>query len=139
MNMTLTIPEDMEKLVYFTRRKLEPEGKVFAWVNKEPCPKCKKGIMGKPKNPKTGRPKIRATEYVCSECKFSIEKEEYEATLQANYKYSCPHCKKEGDAQGPYKRKTIQGVQTLRVQCEHCGGNIDVTKKMKEPKVKKKK
>ena len=137
--MTLTIPEDMEKLVYFTRRKLEPEGRVFTWVNKEPCPKCKKGLMGKPKNPKTGRPKIRATEYVCSECKFSIEKEEYEATLQANYKYDCPHCKKEGDAQGPYKRKTIQGVQTLRVQCEHCGGNIDVTKKMKEPKVKKKK
>lgn len=127
----------MEKLVYFTRRKLEPNGKVFVWVNKELCPKCKKGLMAKPRNPKTGRPKIRATEYVCPECSYTIEKKEYEETLQACLIYTCPHCGKDGEAQVPFKRKTIQGVQTLRVPCQHCGGNIDVTKKMKEPKKKK--
>jgi DNA-directed RNA polymerase subunit RPC12/RpoP len=135
--MGLTLPDDMDKLVYFTRRKLEPQGRVIAWVDKGLCPKCKKGLMGKPKDPKTGRPKIRATEYVCDSCGHSEEKKSYEETLQANAVYTCPHCNKDGESTQPFKRKLITGVQTLRIVCQHCGGNIDITKKMKEPKKKK--
>ena len=32
---------------------------------------------------------------------------------------------------------SIAGVKTLRITCEKCNGNIDVTKKMAEPKKKK--
>lgn len=133
--MALELPESMESLVYFTRRKIE-EGKVIAWSDKNTCPKCKKGLMGKPKDPKTGRPKIRATEYQCDACGYTEPKAEHEATLQANIIYTCPHCKKEGEQTIPFKRKNIKGVSTLRAICDHCGGNIDITKKMKEPKKK---
>ncbi len=134
--MTLILPDDMEKLVYFTRRKIN-DCLVITWVEKEICTKCGKGLMAKPKDSKTGRPKIRATEYVCGACGHSEEKQEHEAKLEANIIYTCPHCKKKGEATIPYKRKNIAGVATLRAQCEHCGGNIDITKKMKEPKKKK--
>lgn len=134
--MTLELPTDMNSLVYFTRRKTD-DLKVIAWVNKELCPKCKKGLMAKPKDPKTGRPKVRSKEYICEVCGYTLEKEEYEPTLKAHAVYTCPHCKKEGESTVPFKRKTIQGVPTLRIVCEHCGGNIDITKKMKEPKKKK--
>ncbi|MEA3399507.1 MAG: hypothetical protein U9R00_03300 [Patescibacteria group bacterium] len=132
--MTYDLPENMDELVYFTRRKLDPNGKVFCWVPKNPCSKCKKGIMAKPKDPKTGKPKIRAKEYVCDSCGNIEDKESYEKTLMAYANYTCPHCGKEGSSKGQYKRKTIKGVSTLRLECEHCGGNIDVTKKMKAPK-----
>jgi predicted RNA-binding Zn-ribbon protein involved in translation (DUF1610 family) len=134
--MGLVLPDDMDKLVYFTRRKIE-NGAVIAWVDKLTCPKCGKGIMSKPKDAKTGRPKIRATEYVCEACGFSEEKKQHEESLQANAMYTCPHCLKKGEQSVPFKRKTIAGVQTLRVICEFCKGNIDITKKMKEPKKKK--
>lgn len=135
--MTFELPENMEELVYFTRRELGDKGKVICWVPKENCSKCKTGLVAKPKDPKTGRPKIRATEYICENCGNITEKEEYEESLQAYLIYTCPHCGKKGEAKVPFKRKTIAGVKTLRAQCEHCGGNIDVTKKMAEPKKKK--
>jgi len=134
--MALKLPEDMDKLVYLTRRKTD-SGKSIAWVEKCACDKCKKGLMGKPKNPKTGRPKIRSTTYVCDQCGHEEEKKAYEETLQANVIYDCPHCKKSGEQTVPFKRKSIAGVQTLRISCDSCGGNIDITKKMKEPKKKK--
>lgn len=134
--MALELPTDMESLVYFTRRKTD-DLKVIAWVNKEICPKCKKGLMGKPKDPKTGRPKVRSTEYVCDACGHEVEKSEYEPTLKANIIYTCPHCKKDGEQTIPFKRKSVQGVQTLQAVCDHCGGKINITKKMKEPKKKK--
>lgn len=134
--MALELPDNMDELVYMTRRVFE-KGRAIAWVDREICPKCKKGLMGKPKDPKTGRPKIRATEYICPECNHTIPKAEYESTLTANIIYTCPHCEKDGEASVPFKRKNIQGVPTLRVVCDHCGGNIDITKKMKEPKKKK--
>lgn len=137
--MAITLPESMEELVYFTRRKLteENEGKIVCWVEKKTCPKCKKELMSKPKDPKTGRPKIRSKEYICPACNYVEEKAEHEASLSAKAIYTCPHCKKEGEATAPFKRRTIKGVSTLRLTCEHCGGNLDVTKKMKEPKKKK--
>lgn len=134
--MALQLPENMDELSYFTRRKIG-EGRAIAWVEKGPCPKCKKGMMEKPKDPKTGRPKIRSTEYVCNECGYTEAKAEHEATLTASVIYTCPHCKKDGEQTLPFKRKSIKGVSTLRVVCDACGGNIDITKKMKEPKKKK--
>lgn len=135
--MALTLPENMEELVYFTRRLLDGK-RIICWVDKQPCAHCGKGLMSKPKDPKTGRPKIRATEYICEYCDHKEPKQEYEDGLTALAVYTCPHCEKDGESSAPFKRKTIKGVKTLRLQCEHCGGNLDLTKKMKEPKNKKK-
>ncbi len=78
--MELKEPESMSELLYMTIR--EHDGfKARAWVFKELCPKCKKGLIAKPKDPKTGRPKIRAKEYECSECGDILPKEEYEETI----------------------------------------------------------
>ncbi|MGE0792900.1 MAG: hypothetical protein AB7V77_01825 [Candidatus Woesearchaeota archaeon] len=137
--MGFELPNNMDDLIYFTRRTIGEKGKVMAWVPKEICKKCNKGLVAKPKDEKTGRPKIRATEYVCNDCGESYEKESYEESLYAYVIYTCPHCGKSGEVKTPFKRKSIAGVKTLRVQCEHCGGNIDITKKMAEPKKKKSK
>ena len=110
-------------------------------ANRTQCPKCKKALMGKPRDPKTGKVKIRAKIYVCPACEHSVEKEAYEETLHAEIKYACPHCKKKGEARIPFKRKSVKkfdeekqkkvAMQVLRVQCEHCGKDIDISKKMK--------
>ena len=127
--MALKEPESMEELIYFTRRGIG-DGKVMAWVNKNKCPKCGKALMGKPKD--KGKVKIRAKEYVCPECGHTEEKKEHEETLTCSIKYTCPSCSFEGEAEVPFKRKKIDGVDTIRIQCEKCGVNIDITKKMKE-------
>ena len=127
-------PESMDELVYYTNRDLDNGGEAVCWVRRGKCPKCGKGMMGKPRDPKTGKAKIRASEYVCPECGNTVEKGEYEDTLTAEAKYTCPHCKKQGQSTASFKRKKIDGVDTLRIKCEHCGGNIDITKKMAEKK-----
>jgi len=134
-------PTNMDDLVYCTRRNLGNDGFAMAWVHKGKCPKCKKGIMGKPRDPKTGKPKIRAKEYVCPECKFTIEKKEYEESLTCEMTYTCPHCKAKGEASVPFIRKRVQRVDpetgkkkpldVVRAQCSNCDGNIDITKKLK--------
>ena len=98
--MALQEPESMAECVYFTNRSIG-DGSAIAWVPKEKCPKCKKAFMGKPKDEKTGRPKIRAKEYVCPECNHTIEAKEYEETLTMNVKYVCPKCKNKGEIQVP--------------------------------------
>ncbi|MBD3303717.1 hypothetical protein GF343_01105, partial [Candidatus Woesearchaeota archaeon] len=85
--MVLRLPDSMEECVYFTRRNID-KGKVVAWVFKEKCPKCGKALMGKPKDEKTGKVKIRAKEYVCPECGYTAEKGEYEDTLTVNIQYA---------------------------------------------------
>ena len=124
----------MEELVYYTSRTLG-NGEVTVWVFKQLCPKCGKGMMGKPRGEK-GKVKVRAKEYVCPDCGNTVEKKKYEESLMASIDYTCPECKHKAETQVPFKRKLIKGVQTLRVSCESCGANIDVTKKMKEPKKK---
>ena len=131
--MTLTLPDDMEKLVYFTRRKIG-EGKVIAWVDKQICEKCGKGLMAKPKDPKTGKPKIRATEYVCESCGNAEEKKEHEESLVLEVKYTCPDCGNVGEATTEYRRKSFQGVPSYVFTCGKCGVKIGITKKMKESK-----
>ncbi len=129
--------EDIEKTVYFTQRKIDG-GYAIAWVYRQECPKCKKGLMGKPRDEKTGKIKRRAREYVCPECGNTVEKQEYEETLTANVEYKCPHCGNESSIQIPFKRKTYKGVPALVFECEKCGEKIAITKKMKALKKKKK-
>lgn len=138
--MTLKQPTSAEECVYFTRR-LIGKGKAKTWVFKKQCPKCQEGLMGKPKDPKTGRPKIRAKEYTCANCDYTVEQKEYENTLTANIEYICPHCSYEGEIQIPFIRKKIKifneegqkkkTAEALRFACSKCGENIDITKKMK--------
>jgi len=118
----------MNELVYFTNRDVG-SGSARVWIFRKDCPVCNKGVMGKPK--------MRAKEYVCKECGHSVPKAEYEDSLIANVEYQCPDCGKEGELQEPFKRKKVKGVLTFRVLCKDCGGNIDITKKMKIPKKKK--
>jgi uncharacterized CHY-type Zn-finger protein len=133
----MKMPNSVEECVYFTNRTLG-EGKAMCWVFKQNCPKCKKSLMGKPKDSKTGKAMIRAKEYVCPSCKYTVEKTEYEETLTASIMYTCPACRNKGEIEAPFKRKSIEGVKTLRVNCQKCKANIDITKKMKDPKKKNK-
>jgi len=132
--MALEIPENMDDLVYFSNRAIG-NGHAKVWVERQMCPKCNKALMGKPKGD-NGSIKIRAKEYVCPACNFTMEKTAHEETLTASIIYTCHHCSFSGDKQVPFKRKSVQGVQTLRFQCDKCKGNIDITKKMKEMKKK---
>ena len=131
-------PTSMQECIYYTDRIFE-KGNAKAWVFKEQCPKCGKALMGKPVE--KGKVKMRSNEYVCPVCKYTVPKQEYEDSLTANIKYSCPHCQNKGEIQIPYQRKKVQmineetgkktAVETLRFQCSACKKNIDITKKMK--------
>src|SRR3989344_3994689 len=115
--MTLKEPESMSECVYFTNRLLDNEGQITAWVFRELCPKCNKSLMGKPKNPKTGKAKIRAEEY------------------------TCPYCKHEDETQVSFLRKKVQrfneekqkkeSVEAVVFDCSKCKKRIEITKKMK--------
>lgn len=123
----------MDECVYFTQRSLGDRGEIMAWVLRETCKKCGKAKMGKPRD-KSGKVKVKAGEYVCPGCGHSVEKNAYENSLVAYAEYTCPGCSDNGEAQTPFRRKNIEGVQTLRFQCNKCSANLDVTKKMKEKK-----
>ena len=135
--MAYVQPTSMDQCLYFTNRTLENGGKAKAWAYKKDCPECGKAKMGKPIDPKTKKPKIRSTEYVCPECEYTEPKADHEASLTVQVVYTCPHCKKEGESETPMKRKSFFGVQAYVVLCEHCGEKIGITKKMKAPKKKK--
>lgn len=131
--MALKQPESMDELVYFTNRAVD-KGHAKVWVFRKACPKCGT-MMGKPTDGK-GKVKTRAEEYTCPKCKYTEEKQAYEDSLTANVEYTCPGCGFNGETQVSFKRKNIDGVQTLRANCEKCKANIDITKKMKEKKKK---
>jgi hypothetical protein len=138
--MALTELKSMDECVYFTNRVLD-KGKIKCWVFREKCPKCGNGLMGKPKDPKTGKIQIRAKEFKCPECNYALPEEEYENTLTANIQYTCPYCNHNGELQIPFKRKKVQildevemkkkSIESLRFQCQNCKKNLDITKKMK--------
>ena len=127
--MALKQPESMDECVYFTRRTIG-KGNVMAWIFKEKCPKCGKAMMGKPVE--KGKVKIRAKEYVCPACNYTVPKQEYEETLTVNVAYTCPHCSNKGETQTPFKRKTFEGAKAIVFQCEKCKQKIPITKKMKK-------
>ncbi len=130
-------PESMEELVYFTNRTIGEgnNGKVICWVPRQKCTKCGKAFMGKPVD-KKGSVKIRAKEYECPACHYTVEKQAYEDSLTACVTYKCPACFKNGETETSFKRKNINGVPTLRVLCQYCKTPIDITKKLAEPKEK---
>lgn len=133
--MAIEFPNSMEELVYFTSRKSE-KGSIKAWAKRDMCPECGKGLMGKPKDPKTSKPKIRASYYVCPECNHEVGKTEYEGTLSVEVIYTCPHCEHKGEAVIPFKRKKFKGVDAFIFECGSCSEKIGITKKMKKPKKK---
>jgi predicted RNA-binding Zn-ribbon protein involved in translation (DUF1610 family) len=130
--MALKRPVSMEECLYFTQRSIG-SGEAMVWVFRHDCPKCKKGLMGKPRD-KKGKVLTKAKEYTCPKCNYKVPKQEYEDSLTANIEYKCPSCSNQGEKQIPFKRKNIEGIQTLRFQCDKCNANIDITKKMKEKK-----
>ena len=134
--MALNVPESMDKCLYFTNRNNE-DVKLLAWVYRKECPKCKKDQMGKPVDPKTGRPKSRSLEYVCPSCGYTEEKAVHEESLTLEAIYTCPHCNKEGESTTIYKRKSYKGVQAYILECQHCKEIIPITKKLKKKKKKK--
>lgn len=136
--MALRQPASMDECVYFTRRTIGAKGRGVAWVFREKCPKCKKALMGKPRND-DGGVKIRSSEYLCPSCGFTMEKGAYEDTLTCNIEYTCPHCTHNGEIAVPYKRKTFEGVPCVIFECGKCKKKIGISKKMKAPKVGKKK
>ena len=129
--MSLREPLSADECVYLTNRYIDDKGMVRCWVFKENCPKCGKGMMGKPRDLK-GKVKIRAKEYVCPECSYTVEKAAYELTLTANIDYTCPKCEHAGETEIPFKRKKVEGVDSLVFTCQKCGEKIPITKKMKE-------
>ena len=90
--------------------------------------------MGKPIV--KGKVKTRAEEYQCPSCGYTEQKKEHEESLQLEAKYTCPHCGKDGESVGQYKRKNYKGVQSYVVTCQHCQEIIPVTKKLKAIKGK---
>jgi len=139
--MVLQEPSSMEECVYFTNRVLPNNGKIRAWVLREHCPKCKQGLMGKPLDPKTHRPKIRSDLYECPKCKYSAPIQEYEDTLTISILYTCPHCNNKDESRLPFKWKKGKILDTetgkertanlIKFQCSKCKKELNITKKMK--------
>lgn len=133
-------PVSAAECVYFTNRSINEKGKVKAWVFRKTCPQCKESPMGKPKD-ENGKVKIRSKEFVCYNCGYKENEEEYEKDLTCNIKYTCPHCNYEGEIQVPFVRKKVRvlneetlkktNVEVIRFQCQNCKKDIDITKKMK--------
>jgi len=138
--MPLQLPDSVDDCVYFTRR-AHAKGQIICWVPRGKCPKCGKGTMTKPVDEKTGKYKIRAKEYSCRECGYTVDAEAYGETLTANIIYTCPHCGHKAETSIPFKRKKAKifyeaeakqkTVELLRFPCGKCGKNVDITKKMK--------
>ena len=139
--MALKEPVSMDECVYFTNRNIGGKGKAKAWVYKQNCPKCDKALMGKPRDSKTGKVKIRAIEYVCPNCHYTAAKDAYEDTLTFEAKYVCPHCEFSGEVQVPFLRKKVKifdeekqkqvAAEAVKFKCSKCEKDIAVTKKMK--------
>lgn len=132
--MALKEPGSMDECFYFTRRTMGEKGKAVAWVYRRECPKCGKAKMGKPAE--GGKVKVRAKEYVCPACGYTVSKEEYEPTLTMEIKYVCPYCGNAGEATTQYSKKTFEGVPSYVFACGKCGKKIGITKKMKAAKKK---
>lgn len=131
--MSLRMPESTNECIYFTRRAFD-NGRIIAWVYRKECPECGKAKVGKPLDPKTKKPKIRADTYECPECGFSKPKQEYEESLTIEIIYTCPYCGHSGEATTEYKRKSWERVKAYVFICEGCEKKIGITKKMKEKK-----
>ena len=132
--MALKKPSSMDECIYFTNRIID-NGKIMAWVFKKECPKCKKGVMGKPLK-KGNKIDKKADHYVCYSCGYTEGNEQMENSLVLNVEYKCPHCGHEGEATTEYQRKSFYGVKAYIFSCQKCGQKMGITQKLKEPKKK---
>lgn len=135
-NLNWDFPNSMNECLYFTNRETPELGRILAWVRRRECPKCHKGLMGKPIDSKTGRPKVRSTEYVCPKCGNTEEKLAHEEGCVVQIEYTCT-CGHSGKTTSEYKRKSWNGVPSYVFSCDGCGKKIGITKKMKAIKGKK--
>ena len=133
--MSLKKPSSVEECLYFTNR-ATGSGRAMAWVFRKGCPKCEKGVMGKPLK-KGGKADKKADYYVCYACGYQESNEQFENGLVLYVEYNCPHCGNEGETTTEYKRKTFEGVPSYVFECQKCRRKIGLTKKLKEPKKKK--
>ena len=134
--MAIKKPESVKECVYFTNRIID-SGRAMAWVFRKQCPKCKKGIMGKPQK-KSGKVDKKADHYVCYSCGYTEQNEQVENSLVINIEYKCPHCSNESETTTEYKRKSFEGVLSYVFECQKCHKKIGLTKKLKETKKKSK-
>lgn len=132
--MTLKKPASIEECVYFTNRTIGL-GRAMAWVFRKQCPKCGKGVMGKPQK-KGGKVDKKADHYACYSCGYTEKNEQVENSLAINVEYKCPHCSFEGETTTEYKRKIFDGVPSYVIECQKCRKKIGLTKKLKEGKKK---
>ncbi|MBR9699575.1 hypothetical protein GOV09_03920 [Candidatus Woesearchaeota archaeon] len=130
----MKLPESAEECFYFTNRAIDEKGYAKAFVLKPDCPKCGKAKMGKPIA--KGKVKIRAKEYVCPACNYTVSKEEFEPTLPMNVIYTCPFCEHRGETTTPYKRKRFKKVDAYVFECDSCHEQVPITKKLKDIKEK---
>jgi superfamily II helicase len=132
--MAFEIPESTDGLVYFTRRKFaDDKGHVIAWVGKARCGKCKKGMMGKPHDPKTKKVLMRAKEYVCDACGNAELKAAHEATLSVSIIYTCPFCAHKDEQTVPFARKSWYGKKAICFACAKCKEKLGITKRLSTP------
>lgn len=131
--MAKELPEDMDELVYFTRRKFKGKGSAIAWVNRIECPQCGEGLMSKPRDEKTGKFKTRATSYVCDACGHEENKKEHQEKLTCEIIYECPFCNHTDETDAGFKRKSFYGAKAVVFECAGCGERLGITKKLKMP------
>ncbi len=125
------IPTSMEDLLYFSNRKMPDGVRIIAWVDKLTCEKCKKALMGKPINEKTGKVKIRAAVFVCPECEHEEPKTAHTKKLVMQIRYTDETGKNWKSAQTAYTLKTWKGMKAYVFQNEFTGEKMGVTKRLK--------
>lgn len=124
-------PKDIKELDFFTRQILPGDGFAFMWVYKPECPDCDKARLKKLKK--------RAKVYTCTACKKNFKKDEYNELLKYNVEYTCPDCKKKGEAHGEWKKpKSRTSTVMLKFVCDNCGSKLKVYRMSKKKKKKKK-
>lgn len=126
--MPLKPPESLDECLYFTNRPIG-NGHILAWVYRKECPQCHQAKMGKPL--KKGKIKTRADYYACPNCGYQEKKQEHEASLQLEARYTCPECGKDGESTASYQRKNYKGLPCYLVECQHCRAKLPLTKKLK--------
>ena len=114
--MALKKPSSVEECVYFTNRTIG-NGRAMAWVFRKECPKCRKGVMGKPQK-KGGKLDKKADHYLCYQCGYQESNEQVENSLVINVEYKCPYCSFESETTLEYKRK-VDELWAEKERSEH--------------------
>lgn len=132
------IPQQMDDLLYFSNRRLPSGIRMIAWVEKITCEGCKKALMGKPVDEKTGKVKIRSSIFVCPECGREEKKAVHTKKLTMQVRYTDETGKEWKKAETEYKLRTWQGMKAYVFDNEFTGKPMGVTKRLKLKSEKKK-